>query len=29
VRKLMGTEPPAYRPAPVPIDPEMLAEMFA
>jgi dipeptidyl aminopeptidase/acylaminoacyl peptidase len=29
VRKLMGTEPPAYRPAPIPIDPEMLGEMFA
>jgi dipeptidyl aminopeptidase/acylaminoacyl peptidase len=29
VRKLMGAEPPAYRPAPIPIDPEMLGEMFA
>ncbi|GAB3399122.1 S9 family peptidase [Flindersiella endophytica] len=29
VRELMGTEPPAYRPAPIPIDPELLGEMFA
>jgi dipeptidyl aminopeptidase/acylaminoacyl peptidase len=29
VRELMGTEPPAYRPAPIAIGPELLAEMFA
>ncbi|CAM3933820.1 DPP IV N-terminal domain-containing protein [Kibdelosporangium persicum] len=29
VRELMGTQPPAYRPAPIPIGPELLAEMFA
>ncbi|GAB2768541.1 S9 family peptidase [Amycolatopsis magusensis] len=29
VRELMGTRPPAYRPAPIPIGPELLAEMFA
>ncbi|UJW35741.1 S9 family peptidase [Saccharothrix sp. AJ9571] len=29
VRELMGTPPPAYRPAPIPIGPELLAEMFA
>jgi hypothetical protein len=29
VRKLMGTQPPAYRPAPIAIDPELLGEMFA
>jgi dipeptidyl aminopeptidase/acylaminoacyl peptidase len=29
VRELMGTQPPAYRPAPIPIDAELLAEMFA
>jgi dipeptidyl aminopeptidase/acylaminoacyl peptidase len=29
VRELMGTRPPAYRPAPIVIDPEMLAELFA
>ena len=23
VRELMGTQPPAYRPAPIPINPEM------
>ncbi|SEQ35045.1 Dipeptidyl aminopeptidase/acylaminoacyl peptidase [Lentzea xinjiangensis] len=28
VRTLMGVEPPAYRPAPIPIDPELLAEIF-
>jgi dipeptidyl aminopeptidase/acylaminoacyl peptidase len=29
VRELMGTQPPAYRPAPIPIDPSLLAELFA
>ncbi|MFD4136007.1 DPP IV N-terminal domain-containing protein [Streptomyces goshikiensis] len=29
VRELMGTQPPAYRPAPIAIDPELLAELFA
>ncbi|MEU3775813.1 DPP IV N-terminal domain-containing protein [Streptomyces sp. NPDC032472] len=29
VRELMGTQPPAYRPAPIAIGPEMLAELFA
>jgi dipeptidyl aminopeptidase/acylaminoacyl peptidase len=29
VRELMGTQPPAYRPAPIAIGPELLAEMFA
>ncbi|MEU7871861.1 DPP IV N-terminal domain-containing protein [Dactylosporangium sp. NPDC049140] len=29
VRELMGTPPPAYRPAAIPVGPEMLAEMFA
>ncbi|MGW7431015.1 DPP IV N-terminal domain-containing protein [Streptomyces sp. NPDC054861] len=29
VRALMGTEPPAYRPAPLPLGPELLAELFA
>ncbi|MFH9424149.1 DPP IV N-terminal domain-containing protein [Streptomyces sp. NPDC017529] len=29
VRELMGTQPPAYRPAPITIDPEMLGELFA
>jgi dipeptidyl-peptidase-4 len=29
VRELMGTQPPAYRPAPIAIDPELLGEMFA
>ncbi|AHH96558.1 S9 family peptidase [Kutzneria albida] len=29
VRELMGTQPPAYRPAPIPIDPELLGELFA
>ncbi|CAM5401458.1 putative dipeptidyl peptidase IV [Streptomyces spiroverticillatus] len=29
VRELMGVRPPAYRPAPIPIGPELLAEMFA
>ncbi|SDY15045.1 Dipeptidyl aminopeptidase/acylaminoacyl peptidase [Amycolatopsis xylanica] len=29
VRELMGTKPPAYRPAPIVIGPELLAEMFA
>ncbi|UQX05428.1 DPP IV N-terminal domain-containing protein [Streptomyces sp. RerS4] len=29
VRELMGVEPPAYRPAPIAIGPELLAEMFA
>lgn len=28
VRELMGVEPPAYRPAPIVIDPELLSEMF-
>jgi dipeptidyl-peptidase 4 len=28
VRELMGTQPPAYRPAPVPIDPERLGDLF-
>ncbi|WP_312877752.1 S9 family peptidase [Lentzea indica] len=28
VRSLMGTEPPAYRPAPIAIDPELLGEIF-
>lgn len=28
VRTLMGTEPPAYRPAPIVIDPELLSEIF-
>ncbi|MEV6243990.1 prolyl oligopeptidase family serine peptidase [Lentzea sp. NPDC051838] len=28
VRSLMGVEPPAYRPAPILIDPEVLSEMF-
>ena len=26
---LMGTQPPAYRPAPIAIDPELLGELFA
>jgi dipeptidyl-peptidase 4 len=25
----MGTQPPAYRPAPIAIDPELLGELFA
>jgi hypothetical protein len=29
VRELMGTQPPAYRPAPIRIDPELLGELFA
>jgi dipeptidyl aminopeptidase/acylaminoacyl peptidase len=29
VRELMGTQPPAYRPEPIVIGPELLAEMFA
>ncbi|GGS35260.1 S9 family peptidase [Actinokineospora fastidiosa] len=29
VRELMGVRPPAYRPAPIPIDAELLGEMFA
>ncbi len=29
VRELMGTQPPAYRPAPIAIDPALLAELFA
>lgn len=28
VRELMGVRPPAYRPAPIAIDPEMLGELF-
>jgi len=29
VRELMGTQPPAYRPTPIAIDPELLGELFA
>lgn len=29
VRELTGTPPPAYRPAPIAIDPELLGELFA
>jgi dipeptidyl-peptidase 4 len=29
VRELRGTQPPAYRPSPITIDPELLGEMFA
>ncbi|MEU1312833.1 DPP IV N-terminal domain-containing protein [Streptomyces cinnamoneus] len=29
VRELMGAQPPAYRPAPIAIGPELLAELFA
>ncbi|MGW5644868.1 DPP IV N-terminal domain-containing protein [Saccharopolyspora sp. NPDC003752] len=29
VRELLGTQPPAYRPAPISIDPELLGELFA
>jgi hypothetical protein len=29
VRELMGTEPPAYRPASIAIGPELLGELFA
>jgi dipeptidyl aminopeptidase/acylaminoacyl peptidase len=29
VRELMGTQPPAYRPAPIAIDPALLGELFA
>ena len=29
VRELMGTQPPAYRPAPITIDPTLLGELFA
>ncbi|UQI45205.1 S9 family peptidase [Streptomyces sp. HU2014] len=29
VRELMGTQPPAYRPAPIAIGPELLGELFA
>nr|WSX48528.1 S9 family peptidase [Streptomyces sp. NBC_00974] len=29
VRELLGTQPPAYRPAPIAIGPELLAELFA
>ncbi|MGE7387198.1 DPP IV N-terminal domain-containing protein [Streptomyces sp. NPDC004126] len=28
VRELLGEQPPAYRPAPIPIGPEMLADLF-
>ena len=29
VRELMGTQPPAYRPSPIAIGPELLGELFA
>ncbi|MFG1948675.1 prolyl oligopeptidase family serine peptidase [Nonomuraea sp. NPDC048826] len=29
VRELMGTRPPAYRPAPIAVDPELLSDMFS
>ena len=29
VRELMGTQPPAYRPSPIAIDPALLGELFA
>ncbi|MCX5199447.1 S9 family peptidase [Streptomyces sp. NBC_00249] len=29
VRELQGTQPPAHRPAPIPLGPELLAELFA
>ncbi|MEH6379419.1 DPP IV N-terminal domain-containing protein [Streptomyces sp. KLMMK] len=29
VRELMGTQPPAYRPAPIAVGPELLSELFA
>ncbi|MET9264761.1 DPP IV N-terminal domain-containing protein [Amycolatopsis sp. NPDC004079] len=29
VRELMGEQPPAYRPAPIVLDPELLSELFA
>ncbi|MFI0466908.1 DPP IV N-terminal domain-containing protein [Saccharopolyspora sp. 5N102] len=29
VRELLGTQPPAYRPAPISIDPELLGDLFA
>ncbi len=29
VRELMGEQPPAYRPAPIVLDPELLGELFA
>lgn len=29
VRELLGTQPPAYRPAPIVIGPELLAEVFS
>ncbi|MEU9415763.1 DPP IV N-terminal domain-containing protein [Streptomyces sp. NPDC048272] len=29
VRELMGTQPPAYRPAPIALGPELLGELFA
>ncbi|MEX2982946.1 DPP IV N-terminal domain-containing protein [Streptomyces sp. C36] len=29
VRELMGAQPPAYRPAPIPLGPELLGELFA
>jgi dipeptidyl-peptidase 4 len=29
VRELMGTQPPAYRPAPIAVDPALLGELFA
>ncbi|MER5866192.1 DPP IV N-terminal domain-containing protein [Kitasatospora sp. NPDC002040] len=29
VRELTGTQPPAHRPAPIPLGPELLAELFA
>ncbi|MCQ8771680.1 S9 family peptidase [Streptomyces telluris] len=29
VRELMGTQPPAYRPAPIAVGPELLGELFA
>jgi len=29
VRELLGEQPPAYRPAPIVLDPELLGELFA
>jgi hypothetical protein len=29
VRELTGAQPPAYRPAPIAIDPSLLGELFA
>jgi fermentation-respiration switch protein FrsA (DUF1100 family) len=29
VRELMGTQPPAYRPAPIVLDPDLLGDLFA